>query len=575
MLCRPGVPGEADVLRPPLRVAVVLDDMWTHAWIAETLRRVVTSPHASIVAQVVPQDDPLTAARAQRAQLESTTPIGRWVVGLLRGGEELAYPVPADAQALVDVSQLLRPARSHSVVSPGPVSRRVPYEEIAAFLQRLELDVVLWLSRLPSPPDCGSTATYGLWKYEFGAARVPFQPQVGFWEVLDRCPVTASYLVASGTAASPVVLRQALTATDRQSTARNSSNVLWKSAAFMAREIEQRRLDLRPDPIGATGANGDAASPSGEVGTCHVPSSRRLGIKVARHGLTRAVEATRNRMGTHDWILRVATKREHTMSPWRADSWTHISAGMGRFWADPMVVRAGSVYYVFVEEYSYAKRKAHIAVVTLDERGRFVDAAPVLEESYQLSYPFVFEYHGCWYMVPESSANRSIDVYQCLEFPHTWVHARTLVKGIDAADATLVCYGEKWWLFTAVRDVAGSAEYDELLLFSADSPLSTTWTPHPQNPLVSDARRARPAGRFFTLGDRLYRPSQDCSVRYGYGVRVNKVMTLTSDDYEEAEVDFVEPEGDAHLLATHTLSFADDLVVMDALRWHRRTRLLS
>jgi hypothetical protein len=280
-------------------------------------------------------------------------------------------------------------------------------------------------------------------------------------------------------------------------------------------------------------------------------------------------------MGTHDWVLRVATKREHTTSPWRSDSWTHISAGVGRFWADPMVVRAGVDYHVFVEEYSRAQQKAHIAVVTLDEGGRFVDAAPVLEEGYHLSYPFVFEYRGCWYMVPDSSANKSIDVYECLDFPHKWVHAQTLFKGLDAADTTLVCYEEKWWLFTAVRDVAGSAEYDELFLFCADSPLSTKWTPHPQNPLVSDARRARPAGRFFTLGDCLYRPSQDCSVRYGYGVRVNQVVTLTSHDYEETEVDFIEPDGDAHVLATHTLSFADGLLVMDGLRWHRRTPLLS
>ena len=183
-------------------------------------------------------------------------------------------------------------------------------------------------------------------------------------------------------------------------------------------------------------------------------------------------------------------------------SWVDLSAGAGYFWADPMVVPVEAGYYVFVEEYVHAQRKARIAVVTLDEEGRFVESAPALEEDYHLAYPFVFEYGGCRYMVPDSSSKRAIDIYECVDFPHRWAHARTLFTGLDAADTTLVEHEGKWWLFAAVRDVAGSAEYDELFAFSADSPLSTTWIEHPRNPLVSDARRARPAGRFVALGDR-------------------------------------------------------------------------
>ena len=74
--------------------------------------------------------------------------------------------------------------------------------------------------------------------------------------------------------------------------------------------------------------------------------------------------------------------------------------------------------------------------------------------------------------------------------------------------------------------VPGGRLNDETFLYFSDR-LEEGWQqPHPRNPVVSDARRARPAGRPFVHAGRLIRPSQDCTGRYGRRVIFNVVEEL-------------------------------------------------
>ena len=141
-----------------------------------------------------------------------------------------------------------------------------------------------------------------------------------------------------------------------------------------------------------------------------------------------------------------------------------------------------------------------------------------------------------------------------------------LLENISAYDTTLFHHNGKWWMFTTVLEYKGASSDDELFLFYSDDLLSTDWTPHPQNPIVSDVRRARPAGRIFSSGGVLYRPSQNCSVRYGYGLKINEIRVLTETEYQETELSSVEPLWDRNLIATHTFNRTGSLTVIDAER---------
>jgi len=231
------------------------------------------------------------------------------------------------------------------------------------------------------------------------------------------------------------------------------------------------------------------------------------------------------------------------------------------------VVETESGYEIFVEEFIYATGRGRITVLSLDRAGNLLTSRAILEEDYHLSYPSVFRHDGEFFMVPESSERKSVDLYHCSSFPHDWTRVAGLIVGKGMVDTTLWQRDGLWWLFSTVKRIPGQPGSDDLSIFSSDSLLSGHWTPHPLNPVLLDVRRSRSGGALFEADGILYRPSQDCSVRYGYGLRINRVDLLSSDDYRESEVAFVEPELDQSVLGIHTLSLSKNLMVTDALRW--------
>jgi hypothetical protein len=96
------------------------------------------------------------------------------------------------------------------------------------------------------------------------------------------------------------------------------------------------------------------------------------------------------------------------------------------------------------------------------------------------------------------------------------------------------------------------------------------WTPHRQNPIKSDVRSARPAGRIFERRGQFYRPAQDCSARYGYAVSINHILQLNPDTYQEAEVDKILPDWGPNVVGVHTLNQAGSVTVIDCLVRRRR-----
>ena len=112
--------------------------------------------------------------------------------------------------------------------------------------------------------------------------------------------------------------------------------------------------------------------------------------------------------------------------------------------------------------------------------------------------------------------------------------------------------------------VEGTLNYDELHVFSAAAP-DGPWRPHPRNPVKSDARCARPAGRLFWWNGSLYRPSQDCSGQYGSAIVINKVTRLTPTEFAERPVSRIEAKWAPGLLGTHTLNSAPGISVVDVL----------
>ncbi len=381
-------------------------------------------------------------------------------------------------------------------------------------------------------------------------------PAAGFHEVLESNPVTNCTLTARLPNGETKLIRQASFATDPLSAARNQNHYFIKAESTLLWGLKKLNLEGH-EKFFAGLMSWSAASaiapfrvrpliwrPEGRTPTSF--NLLKLFFKLAQRRIAKALRP-------HDetWVLLAAKRADGGLVADFSAS-PLIVAPRGTYWADPMPVEREGRVYLFAEEYVEQTKRGRIVCLTLDGAGQVESRQVALERPYHLSYPFIFEHDGETYMIPETAENRTVELYHCAHWPERWEFVHNLMSDIYAVDSTLLNHNGRWWLFANVKGEAGASSWDELHLFFADDPLSAAWTPHPLNPIVCDVSNARPAGPIFVHDGTLYRPAQDCSVRYGYAVNLNRIDALTETSYAETRVEKILPRKD--FLATHTLS---------------------
>ena len=260
-------------------------------------------------------------------------------------------------------------------------------------------------------------------------------------------------------------------------------------------------------------------------------------------------------------IRRRRTGREGYRS---TDGYTVLPTPRDRYYADPFIVAHGGRQYLFFEDFPFERSKGMIGCMALDPAGRPTEAEVVLERPYHLSFPCVFDWAGEVWMIPETSANRTIELYRAVRFPHVWRPEKRLMEGLQASDTTVLFHDGNVWLFTSLER-PGKYAYNELHLFRSRSLLGD-WVPHAGNPVVRDVARARPAGRVFEDAGALIRPGQDCSRGYGYGVQFSQIEVLNPREYAEVPCGRTIPDWLPNGAGTHTYNCNEEFEVRDGNR---------
>ena len=240
-----------------------------------------------------------------------------------------------------------------------------------------------------------------------------------------------------------------------------------------------------------------------------------------------------------------------------------IDAPKGHFWADPFGFEHGGKNWVFLEDYSYQKKRAGISCAEVSSDGSLSSPTVCLENPERhYSYPLVFRDGADIFMVPESYDSERVDLFRCDEFPNKWVHERTLFQG-RFVDTTIWQHDGLWWMMTTRTEPDPKAGC--LLLYYGES-LAGEWRFHPSNPISTDARNNRGAGRVFRVGDRLIRPSQSCCPIYGYSFSLNEITTLTPAQYAERVLTTVTPEFWEGFCAVHTYNRTGNIEWIDGAK---------
>jgi hypothetical protein len=231
--------------------------------------------------------------------------------------------------------------------------------------------------------------------------------------------------------------------------------------------------------------------------------------------------------------------------------------------ADPFLWETGGRDYLFFEDLPEGSSRGRIACVELLENGSCSDIKIILERDYNLSYPCVMAADGDLFLLPESSEVGRVDLYRFSRFPEEVELVASPVEGLGLVDTTPFFLNGHWYFFTTTAQ-----PFMETLLFWSER-LDGAWNLHPCSPISCSARSSRSAGNLLWRHGRLYRPTQDCSVSYGYAIQVNEIIRLTPTEFEERSANWIPPEWSPRLLGTHTWNESNRLQVLDGLRWQR------
>lgn len=471
--------------------------------------------------------------------------------------DQWAFPTETRSSEPTDLVSRLDAIRTLELPEhiAGPVVVNIWKAEIAA----LHLDVVFVLGDFEHQSLKGM-ARFGVWYFEFGAQSEGCTGLEGFREVADGQAMTMSKLSARLANDSRQSLYVSQSRTSPFSVTRNRDRLLRRAAQFPGRvlkELHRSRSMAQERPIRAQLPHREPAS------TASLEVARSLagiGERIVERGFQKLLYVDQ-------WFLACRFSNGDAEEP-QLGKFACLMPPKDRFWADPFPLERDGRHYIFFEELIFAEGKAHIAVVEVGRNGYCSKPQRVLERPYHLSYPFLIEAEGQLFMVPETGQNGTVELYRCLNFPDRWVLEKVLLRLPHAVDATLHYADEKWWMFVNVGTDDADV-HDELHLYHADS-LCGEWQAHRLNPIKSDVRSARPAGRLYERDGQLYRPSQIGAPLYGSGISINQVLKLSPEDYLEQEVErYVAPNAD-RIFGVHTFNRAGSLSVVDGFARRKR-----
>lgn len=481
-----------------------------------------------------------------------------WVAAAV---EALAAIAQVDCIALCPPLPTRQPRTSLDTVrpirweQPEPASIEVA-ADIWADLPWADLDIVFCLGTRPPVPASVPP----------GKSR---EPRLGLWGLSTdrRTEVARDATIAGDDVATlwmerlddpGIRLREGAVRVHRLSPSTTQQRLQAKASRLPARALGDL---LRGETPGRAAVEPSAAGQSSGQSAGQGPAWPRLFLRGVKTGIRRALH-------TNGWYLGFQIDPPETTRIDPAD-WQIIRPPRDCFWADPFpVVHSSEQALIYVEEWPDQLGRGRLAALEMNRDGSWQRLGTVMEEPIHLSHPFLFDWEGERYLIPETSARHTVELYrQRGNDPLDWELVDVWMEGERVVDVTVQFISGRWWLLANIA-IEGISPHDELHAFFSDSPLGP-WTSHAANPIVSDPRRARPAGRIFEADGSLIRPGQDCGRRYGRAITLCQIDELSPTRYVEGTQGRLEPEPlGANRL--HTLNTDGWLRVIDLHHDRRR-----
>lgn len=180
-----------------------------------------------------------------------------------------------------------------------------------------------------------------------------------------------------------------------------------------------------------------------------------------------------------------------------------------RYWcADPFLAEENGKVYAFVE---IMDRKKSFGLLGCAEISNDCDSDVriIMNLGCHASYPGIFKYKDAWYMIPETSGRKTLELYKATDFPYKWEKLGALIENISTVDSTVFEMNDKLYIFiyepNGMNNTLSIGELD----------IDNCTVKSIRRVKEYNNRIGRPAGKIFEYKGKYIRPTQYGVNHYG------------------------------------------------------------
>jgi len=235
-----------------------------------------------------------------------------------------------------------------------------------------------------------------------------------------------------------------------------------------------------------------------------------------------------------------------------SDSINWLSLSNYDYEADPFVFNLNDKTYIAYEVFDFTHGNGKLAVCDLE--GTQYDFFDEINLEYgHKSYPFMFQYEGGLFCLPEQSDTKNLTIYKFDIKKNRFVHYKSILKNVEIIDPhimfmdeIILCYSDNTSPFESKIHRLDCA------LNCLDDPITT----------CESSEFGRNGGLLNYKGN-YYRVAQNCSEYYGMNVSIHKVSSNDFDNYSEIHIKNIMPP-QKYPYGLHTLNNYNNVFIIDA-----------
>lgn len=228
-----------------------------------------------------------------------------------------------------------------------------------------------------------------------------------------------------------------------------------------------------------------------------------------------------------------------------------------RFFADPFILKVTPEnIVVLAEEYIFDNPPGRIVELVVDRKTKCLKKRyELLKLPTHLSYPAIIRINNEIYVYPENGQSGQLNLYRYDAENHKLVDPLCILNK-PVADATIFHTGGYGYILTATM----YPETQECAYIFKSKAIFDSFEKEGAEIFQKSRSCSRPAGDLFEVNGIVYRPAQDCSLRYGGAL---SIMCFDPKSQRETLCFNITPDSFKYPLGIHTINFKDGVVVVD------------